>query len=65
MRFAYTVAEERRTPTSKHAAHAFDCTNPRVRLYVALIELRINLTATFDQIQGRDSRVGKTLRLQG
>lgn len=60
-RVTYTIAKKRGTPTSDHAAQTLGYTNLAVRLHVALIELRINLTATFDQVQGRNSRVGKTL----
>ena len=58
---AYTVAKERGTPTSDYAAQTLSCTNLTVCLHVALVEFWINLTATFDQVQGCNRRVGKTL----
>lgn len=58
---AYAVSEKSRTPTSEHASHALCTANQAERLHVALVQLRINLSAAFDQIQWRHCCMGETL----
>lgn len=58
---AYAVAEKSRTPASEHTAQALPSTNCIKGLYVAFVQLWVNLAAAFDKIQWRDSRVGQAL----
>jgi hypothetical protein len=57
-----TVSKERRTPSSIDTAETLRTTNQSPRLEVALVESRINLSTTFDQIQRCHSGVSYTLR---
>lgn len=59
--FTYTVAEKCGAPAGKYAAQALGGADRAVRLHVALVELRVHLASTFDQIEGCHGRMGQTL----
>ena len=61
--FAYTVAKEGGTPASDYTTEALSPADLVVCLHIALIELRVNLAAAFDQIKRRDGRVGQALSM--
>lgn len=58
---AYTISEERRTPTCDDTTKALACADLTIRLQVTSVKLRIDLTATFYQVQRGDGGVGQTL----
>lgn len=49
----YTISKKGRTPTRKHTPHSLHSTNLAKSLQVTLIQLRIDLPSTLDQIQRR------------
>lgn len=58
---SYTVAEERGAPACKHTPEALGSTDLVVGLHVALVEIGVDLTTTFDQIQRSHCGVSEAL----
>lgn len=55
------VANKGRTPTSEDATDALCLSNLFPCFPVAFVEVRINLTTTFDQVKGSDGRMCRAL----
>lgn len=58
---AYAVSEESGTPSGEDPANTLDGTDLAECLCVATVTLRIDLTTAFDQVEGGDGSVGKSL----
>jgi hypothetical protein len=57
----YTIAKESGTPTSDHTAETLGSTDGVEGLHVALVELRVNLAAAFNEIKRGHCRMSEAL----
>lgn len=57
----YTIAKEGGSPAGKHTAETLGSANRMEGLHVALVELRVNLAATFDEIKRGHCSVSEAL----